>query len=212
MKNTTKMTSILLALMTSTFLDAYAVNNGKMEEDDDDVPGYSHSSTSQNQNKNGNRNEQAKYRFELLGDVTKPSNSNKSQAKFRIIRENAPKDPDIETIDLRKVEHIGFEPRLLPLINTLDPFDPLPTDWGKAKERVRCIFDYKGKRQEVEITRPKEYSLYGHWEFEDDHIHAQTKAVLKLGTFMEDRLWRNVYERADIIKHTLLSSDPEISG
>ncbi len=210
MKNTVKKTSLLIALLASTFLDAHAMM-GEEDINDNSSPNKRvrrYSPTYSMEIDEGEENSSS-LRFDLLGDITWPDN-NLPQAKFRITGQNV-RDPEIETLDLSRIEHLGFSASLPPGINSLDPSDPLPTNWGKAKERVRCKFDYKG-RQEIELIRPKEYNLYGNWEFRDNPNHAQTIAILKLKAFLEDRQWHTVYERQVNIDHTLLRADPEIPG
>ncbi|OJW47098.1 MAG: hypothetical protein BGO67_10330 [Alphaproteobacteria bacterium 41-28] len=209
-----KKTNFLMLLMTSSLitLNAYAMES---DEDGGDVFGYVPTvHLNQESGSDGDEEEAvntSEYQFELLGDITKPAHK-PYQGKFRITNKDDEFDSEVKTLSLKEVRiKSRFEIEIPTTIKTLHPSDPLPTQWGKAKEQAVLKFKYKNRNYRQKITRPKEYPLHGSWHLTDDLHNNQTVATLTLRAYKNQK-WHTVDQSEVRIDHQLINTGPEISG
>lgn len=108
-------------------------------------------------------------------------------------------------------QRTGFENRLSPVVDTLDPSMPLPRNLGTAKQRVSCTFTNGQQQNDVDVTLPTDYPLQGQWLFQEDRDNSQNRATLKLRARINNRL-EDVFQREVDIRHTLRDPGIETPG
>ncbi len=143
--------------------------------------------------------------FELVGDITRPAQGH-PKGRFNITRAGTLIQGSVD-LELQNIQS-EFEPFLPPHLNTLNPSDPLPQNWGTARERIRCTVDYSGNNHPIAVLLPPQYPLQGQWDFQEDRENAKNLATLTVKALLNAQRSVKVFQRQIDLPHTLI--DPGV--